>query len=58
MKVRHIKSVDVWLLSKGNRVLYRGPASPWKSPGVIEAALRRDSKIIRPIGLEPRPTVN
>lgn len=47
MKVRHIKSLDVWLLSKGNRVLYRGHASPWKSPGVIAAALRRD--------LKPRP---
>lgn len=41
MKVRHIKSLDLWLLTKGNRVLYRGIASPWKSPDVIAAALRR-----------------
>lgn len=44
MKVRHIKSLDLWLLSKGNRVLYRGPASPWKTPDVVAAALRRDLK--------------
>ena len=51
MKIRHIKSVDVWLLSKGNRVLYRGPASPWKSPAVIQAALRRDIKSVRAMPL-------
>ncbi|HKI75417.1 MAG TPA: hypothetical protein VJ998_12255 [Pseudomonadales bacterium] len=44
MKVRHIKSLDLWLLSKGNRVLYRGAASPWKSPNVVAAALRREMR--------------
>jgi hypothetical protein len=46
MKVRHIASVDIWLLSKGNRVLYRGKESPWKSPKVIAAALRREGRLI------------
>lgn len=44
MKIRHIRSLDLWLLSKGNRILYRGRSSPWKSPGVIAAALRREGK--------------
>ncbi len=45
MKIRHIRSLDVWLLSKGNRVLYRGKDNPWRSPRVIAAALRRDGKV-------------
>lgn len=44
MKIKHIKSLDLWLLTKGNRILYRGSSSPWKSPRVIAAALRRDGK--------------
>ncbi|MCB1693116.1 MAG: hypothetical protein KDI19_10140 [Pseudomonadales bacterium] len=44
MKIRHIRSLDLWLLTRGNRVLYRGKASPWKSPAVIAAALRREGK--------------
>lgn len=42
MKIRHIQSTDIWLLSKGNKVLYRGKQSPWQSKKVIVAALRRD----------------
>ncbi|MDZ7687066.1 MAG: MBL fold metallo-hydrolase [Gammaproteobacteria bacterium] len=30
MKIRHIRSLDLWLLSKGNRVLYRGKDNPWR----------------------------
>ncbi len=41
MKVRHIRSSDIWLLSKGKKVLYRGKQSPWQSPAVIAVALRR-----------------
>ncbi len=44
MKIRHIRSLDLWLLSKGNRVLYRGKDNPWHCPAVITAALRRDGK--------------
>ncbi len=47
MKVRHIRSLDLWLLSKGSRILYRGKVSPWHSPRVIAAALRRDGKEFR-----------
>lgn len=47
MKVRHIRSLDLWLLTKGNLVLYRGKASPWQSPKVIAAALRREGKETR-----------
>ncbi|MCZ6501099.1 MAG: hypothetical protein O6945_01135 [Gammaproteobacteria bacterium] len=42
MKIRHIRSTDTWLLSKGNKILYRGKQSPWQSPKVIATALRRD----------------
>ncbi|MCH7743842.1 MAG: hypothetical protein IIB71_14400 [Proteobacteria bacterium] len=42
MKIRHIRSTDMWLLSKGNKLLYRGKQSPWKSPRVIATALARD----------------
>ena len=43
MKVRHIQSLDIWLLSKGNRVLYRGKQNPWHSEKVLKVALRRDN---------------
>ncbi|MBT4491866.1 MAG: hypothetical protein HOC70_01385 [Gammaproteobacteria bacterium] len=42
MKIRHIRSLDIWLLSKGNRVLYRGHKSPWQSEKVLKVALRRE----------------
>ncbi len=42
MKVRHIQSMDIWMLSKGKRVLYRGKQNPWHSEKVMVAALRRD----------------
>ena len=41
MKIRHIRSIDVWLMSKGNRVLYRGRENPWHSAAVMQAAIRR-----------------
>jgi hypothetical protein len=41
MKVRHIQSQNIWLLSKGNRVLYRGKSNPWHSPAIVAHALRR-----------------
>ena len=57
MKITHIKSSgyysngnpdsqndDIWLLSKGNKVLYRGTTSPWQSPRVVAAALRMEGK--------------
>ncbi len=43
MKIRHIPSLDIWLLSKGNRVLYRGPHNPWRSERVLKGALRREA---------------
>lgn len=42
MRVRHIRSLDLWLLSKGNKVLYRGKDNPWHTPRVIQHALRRE----------------
>jgi hypothetical protein len=42
MKIRHIRSLDIWLLSKGNKILYRGKSNPWHSPKVVAFALRRD----------------
>jgi|TARA_R110001592_G_C12703960_1_gene707070 hypothetical protein len=47
MKVIHILSSDVWLLSKGNKVLYRGKRSPWQSPSVVAAALKREGKLFQ-----------
>ena len=47
VKVRRIRSKNIWLLSKGNRILYRGKASPW-TPGIVEIAMRREG--IRLIG--------
>ncbi len=42
MKIRHIRSADIWLLSRGNKILYRGKMNPFHSTKVIAAALRRD----------------
>ena len=42
MKVRHIRSLDIWLMSKGNRVLYRGRENPWHSPCILQNVLRRE----------------
>ncbi len=43
MKIKHIKSLDLWLISKGNIILYWGKECPWYSPGVLELALRCNS---------------
>lgn len=43
MKVRHIQSLDIWLLTKGNRVLYRGKQNPWHSEQVLKVALKREA---------------
>lgn len=48
MKITRIASLDIWIMSKGNRVLYRGKESPWHSPKVLRTALRRDG--IRLVG--------
>ena len=42
MRVRHIRSLDIWLMSKGNRVLYRGRENPWHCERVLKSALRRE----------------
>lgn len=42
MKVRHFSSQDIWLLSKGDKILYRGKSNPWHSPGIVASALLRD----------------
>lgn len=47
MKVIHIRSTDVWLLSKGNKILYRGSKSPWQSPSVVAAALKKEGKLFQ-----------
>ena len=39
MKIKHIRSLGIWLLSKGNRVLYRGPVNPWRSEQILKFAL-------------------
>jgi hypothetical protein len=47
MKITHIRSTDTWLMSKGNKILYRGSISPWQSTKVIAAALRRETELRR-----------
>jgi hypothetical protein len=47
MKIKHIQSMDLWLLTKGDRVLYQGKLNPWKTPGVIAGVLRREGKVFR-----------
>jgi hypothetical protein len=46
MKIRHIRSQNIWLLSRGNRILYRGRRNPWRSPHIVAMALHRE-------GLQP-----
>ncbi len=41
MKVKHIVSQDIWLMSKGNKILYRGKSNPWHSPRIVATALLR-----------------
>jgi|AP95_1055475.scaffolds.fasta_scaffold00600_3 hypothetical protein len=41
MRVRHIRSLDIWLMSKGNKILYRGKKNPWHSEKVLQYALNR-----------------
>ena len=57
MKIRHIRgnsskdasngfSDGLWLMSKGNKVLYRGSLSPWQSPKIIASVLKREGKLL------------
>jgi len=47
MTIQHIKSSDTWLVSKGQKILYRGPVSPLGSSRILAVALKRDGlKII------------
>ncbi len=41
MRVRHIRSLDIWLMSKGNKILYRGKKNPWRSEKIMQYALDR-----------------
>lgn len=43
MKIKHIRSLDIWLLSKGNKVLCRSKQNPWHPPKVLEVAIRREA---------------
>ncbi|MCB1644548.1 MAG: hypothetical protein KDI36_03805 [Pseudomonadales bacterium] len=47
MKIRHIASTDLWLISRGDRILYRGKLNPLRSPRVIVSVLRREGKSFR-----------
>jgi hypothetical protein len=50
VKIKHIRSMDLWLLTKGDKVLYRGKLNPWKSPGIIASVLRSEGKLFRYFG--------
>ena len=41
MRVRHIRSLDIWLMSRGSRVLYRGRENPWRSEKIMRTVMRR-----------------
>ena len=42
MRIKHIKSSDTWLISKGQKILYRGRTNPLSSSRILAVALRRD----------------
>ncbi len=42
MRIKHIKSSDTWLVSKGQKILYRGRTNPLSSSRILAVALRRD----------------
>ena len=42
MRIKHIKSSDTWLISKGRKILYRGRTNPLSSSRILDVALRRD----------------
>jgi hypothetical protein len=50
MKIKHIESTDLWLVSKGDKILYRGRVNPWRSPGIIARVLKREGKLFRYFG--------
>lgn len=41
MAIKHYKHADIWLVSKGERVLYRGRENPFKSASVLMSVLYR-----------------
>ncbi len=40
MRVKHIRSLNLWLVSRGNRLLYHGKENPWQDKLVLESALK------------------
>lgn len=48
MKIKHIQSTNLWLLSRGEKVLYQGNLNPWRTPAVIAQILLREGKRLAP----------
>ncbi|MFT7133846.1 MAG: hypothetical protein ACI81O_002565, partial [Cyclobacteriaceae bacterium] len=47
IKIKHVQSKGLWLMTRGSRLLYCGRLNPWQSPGVIAKVLRREGKRFR-----------
>jgi hypothetical protein len=47
LKIKHVESKGLWLMTRGGRLLYCGRLNPWQSPGVIAGVLRREGKPFR-----------
>ncbi len=42
MKIKHISTLNIWLVSRGNRLLYQGKKNPWSESIVLENALKEE----------------
>jgi len=40
MKIKHISTLNIWLVSRGNKLLYHGKRNPWSDSIVLESALK------------------
>ena len=40
MKIKHISALNIWLVSRGNKLLYQGKRNPWSDSIVLETALK------------------
>lgn len=47
MKVKHVSSQNIWLVSKGDQLLCTSRVNPWKSQRILALALGRETPTTR-----------
>lgn len=47
MKVKHVSSQNIWLVSKGDQLLCKSRVNPWKSQRILALALGRETPATR-----------